>query len=97
MKMTKYHREALRRARELIDSERKEYICFALDVVRVHSKSDALQTACRELKVEIAAYLGPTLSLGWWQARNLPSRKRPRDTRVDRLAWIDWMLAQDEL
>lgn len=94
MKMTKYHREALRRARKLIASGRQQFICHALDSIRFHTEVHKVERACVELKYEIAAYLGKYYSLEAWLRHN---RFSGRDARADRLAWIDWMLAQDEL
>lgn len=83
-------KEALRRARAIIECERHNLICDALSWVG--SEQPSLRAAGIELRREIARDLEGAYSLGEFirvKHNYRPSRKQ---MRMCRLAWIDKML-----
>lgn len=90
MALTPKKREALKLARDLIATEKRRFICYALgDVAR--SRKD-LNRACWELRHHIERQLQPVCTLGNWQVIKGLGRRSEAQRRRDRLAWIDWML-----
>ncbi|AAQ54971.1 hypothetical protein Bcep22_gp38 [Burkholderia phage Bcep22] len=91
MALTPEKREALKLARERIAKRQSRYICFALEEVeRLHP---ALAAACAALLNYIESQIGDQYtSLETWQRRNGFRARTSAQTRLDRLAWIDWML-----
>lgn len=91
MALTPEKRKALKLARERITTKHDEYICHALSYVAVNYPEFA--RAAVELKGYIGEQLGsPFSGLDSWQARNEFGNRGYDQRRLDRLAWIDWML-----
>lgn len=91
MALTPEKREALKLARELIATREYDYICHALSYVAVNCPG--LDRAAVELKGYIGDQLGSRhIGLEVWQGRNGLGIREWHQLRLDRLAWIDWML-----
>ncbi|MBU9525022.1 hypothetical protein [Burkholderia multivorans] len=91
MALTPEKREALMLARKRIAAERSRYICFALESVTI--KRPDLTEAAIELRRYISDKLGSRhVGLRSWQQRNGFGDRGDAQLRLDRLAWIDWML-----
>ncbi|WP_322037962.1 hypothetical protein [Burkholderia cenocepacia] len=89
--LTKKERRALLRARDLIANDKEHMICLAL--VAVAQADPALDRAAYRLRVYISDALGDFTTLGGWQYFHGIHRSEAQ-RRADRLAWIDWMLAE---
>lgn len=90
MALTSEKREALKLARALIVSRKSNFICFALlDVARDYPD---IKSECHQIIDYIGESLGHSCSLGAWQDINGFGNKNPFELRLDRIAWIDWML-----
>ncbi|MDR9847056.1 hypothetical protein [Herbaspirillum huttiense] len=95
MALSKLEREALRRARMLLDRLEVVTICYAL--TRVARGSIPHAEACMRLKLYVQNALGgQNTTLGSWQ-RQHGIRHDFIKQREDRIAWIDWMLDQPEI
>ncbi|MBU9446897.1 hypothetical protein KTE29_03760 [Burkholderia multivorans] len=91
MALTPEKREALMLARKRIAAGRSRYICFALESVTI--KRPDLVDAADELRRYISEQLGSRyVALEQWQRRNGHGPRTLEQQRLDRLAWIDWML-----
>lgn len=90
MALTPEKREALKLARARIESRQNMFICHALNWVQF-SRPD-LKEACVSLKLYIAKQISPERSLGMWQLLRGFGYRSDAQRRLDRLAWIDWML-----
>ncbi|KVD81899.1 hypothetical protein WS62_23365 [Burkholderia sp. ABCPW 14] len=90
MALTTEKREALRYAREMIESGQEMYICFALYSVK--RKHPRLAGACQVLRDYIEIQLGHCGPLESWQRKNGFGERCGYQSLFDRLAWIDWML-----
>lgn len=92
--LTKTKREALTRARAMVKRCEEDFICNALDTVKM--KYPRLRPACVSLKKYIERMLDGHVALGSWQKANVDPLSNARSTsgmrRADRLMWIDWML-----
>jgi hypothetical protein len=88
----------LHRARELIASAKRQYICNAIGHTTNWSKDGIA------LKRWIQSMLGPKAgALETWMERNHPELWEPATygerihmLRATRLAWIDWMISELE-
>ncbi|ACR15026.1 hypothetical protein BcepIL02_gp33 [Burkholderia phage BcepIL02] len=89
MALTPKKREALKLARELIESGEEGYVCLALKSV-ARSRPD-LRASVASLRRYIMRKLRPYAFLGGWQ-RKQGIWRYDEQQRADRLAWIDWML-----
>jgi hypothetical protein len=84
--------EVLRLTRARIAQGSNCFICYGLQKVAfLHPR---LRPAALQLEEYISAVLKPYTVLEAWQA-NSPDVKGGR-ARADRLAWIDWMIADLE-
>jgi len=94
MALSKIERELLIAARELIESGEEFYICLAIVTAAVHRGY-----YCMAVEVRLSRYirdaLAPHVYLENWQRAN--GYDAQRTVRLDRLAWIDWMLDQPEV
>lgn len=87
--LTADERRALQLARDIIRNGRQEFICVALTQVMVNNPR--LIRAGHRLRCYIDGALEGEGSLGWWQRCHGFDRDRNQQ-RLDRMAWIDWML-----
>lgn len=94
MALTPEKREALKLARERIVTFESEAICESL--LKIARGRPKLRAACKELRIYIAEQLTPCLYLGGWQRRNGLAGRSLAQQRLDRLAWIDWMLDEPQ-
>lgn len=90
MALTQEMRTALMRAREIIATNRHQFICHALYDVKFADAS--LQLAVADLEAYIAKVLCPYHTLGFWQKAHGFGMRLDAQRSADRLAWIDWML-----
>jgi len=74
-------------ARAHIQSNRRDFVCHALDAVAVDFPS--LHCACYELQRYIVRVLSPHTTLGAWANANI---RRFQDMRANRIQWLDWMV-----
>jgi hypothetical protein len=90
--------EVLRKARELIDSEKESYICYAISHVTKGAywayTSDTKQA--KSLHAWIYKMLGGSQTYATWACKTTGRWPSPRDARKSRLAWLDWMIAYCE-
>jgi len=93
MALNTKEREVLRRARMHIEENHTSFICHALN--RVVSEQPELCSAVARLKLYINRELAPHTSLGFWQESQGIYKSYARQ-RLDRLAWIDWMLDESK-
>jgi len=81
-------RTALLVARGYIESVQDKYICYALD--RAARQYPELREAVVSLTYDILSALGGPGTLEGWQLKNMGFAIE--HNRLNRLAWIDWML-----
>ena len=81
-------RAALFIARGYIESVQEKYICYALD--RAARQYPELREAVVSITYDILSALGGPLTLEGWQLKNMGFAIH--QNRLNRLAWIDWML-----
>lgn len=87
--------EILRKAREMIASNRQTYICYAIWAVRLRNPSNQKQKLCDWVHVMLrgdATYSG-------WIYTHYPRKATKMDFvqyREGRLQWLDWMIAECE-
>ncbi|SAJ89216.1 hypothetical protein [Burkholderia multivorans] len=90
MALTDKKREALKLARERIDTGENRNICFVLhDVGKLFPH---LGPACDQLRAYIRDQLRPWSTFEEWQAANGCGGRSFAQRQIDRTAWIDWML-----
>lgn len=84
--------QTLRAARILIVAKREKFICIALQ--EVGCRDIKLAPSVRHLRNYITKRLGRSTTLEDWQNNRSALRYRhPAHILKDRLAWIDWMIA----
>ncbi len=91
MALNDHERTALKRARELVASGRETFICDALKTAAIFDSE--LADASRRLRAYIAVQLDGHTVLHHWQLANGIDHSFI-ERRDDRVAWIDWMLAE---
>jgi len=89
--ITGRRRDALLLARSRILYRQDTLICLALDHYKANDKS-LTRSVINILKKDIRRAIYPSGTLGAWQFRNGRGRRSMTQQRLDRLAWIDWML-----
>lgn len=87
MTLTTEEREVLKLAREKIEDGSIHHICNAL----LNTGHPAAERLCLYISEQLR-YLGLTLTLEIWQRYNGFGDRGREQVRLDRLAWIDWML-----
>lgn len=88
--MNYFERELLKAARIRIERGQNSYICIAMrDIAEM--RGGEYYTAYRKLRAYINKALERHTSLPSWQFHRGIHRS-PGLVRLDRLAWIDWML-----
>lgn len=93
--------EILKAAKGLIESGKHVFICFALDQV-ADDYADASHRSVQGLLRWVGALLGTSESLDDWLHDRYNTWRGDDDvdyfkrTRITRLAWLDWMIAQCE-
>ncbi|MCA8177483.1 hypothetical protein LGM48_24490 [Burkholderia multivorans] len=90
MALTPEKRAALKLARERIATGGSRYICFALH--DVGTLFPHLGPVCDQLRAYIRDQLRPWSTFEEWQAANGCGGRSFAQRRIDRAAWIDWML-----
>lgn len=97
MALTTEEREVLKLAREKIEDGRIYYICNALlDTAEINP---SLYPAAMRLRLYISEqlrYSDLTPTLERWQRYNGFGDRGREQGRLDRLAWIDWMLDEPQ-
>ncbi len=84
-------RAALVIARKRIQSRKNRFICHALRFVSI--RHPHLRAACASLERYIAQQIGgERWTLETWQDANGFGGRSDYQVRLDRIAWIDWML-----
>lgn len=94
MELTNDAREALKFARHLIANGHANSICFALTSVK--NDLPHLTGACDRVKAYIQQQLSPHGTLGIWQQANGFAPRTWEELRRNRIAWIDWMLDEED-
>ena len=92
--------KVLKAARKLIKCGAERYICLALMSIgeyRTISNRGYAATEYLQEYITKAIGCGYGSALEVWQDKHMKLKDRVgRDTRQDRLAWIDWMIASLE-
>jgi len=94
MALTKNERRALELARKIIKTWERNFVCHALE--DVEEEHPMLSYACNRLRGYISRQLGGAHTLDAWQIKNGWEGRDSSQRCVDRLAWIDWMLAEGD-
>ncbi|MGG5541925.1 hypothetical protein P4G95_08990 [Burkholderia vietnamiensis] len=99
MALTPEKREALKLARVRIEKKWDTFICNALRSIGDHNPQ--LMPAADELRKFVNGQVKvprqrTAATLGKWQRRNGHGYRTIAQQRLDRLAWIDWMLDEQK-
>jgi hypothetical protein len=89
--------EALKQARHILLTTKEEFICYALGTVMDRARragNQDIRGAAGNLIVYVQKSLKDHTTLGEWQDNN--GWFFDRDVDEDRIAWIEWMIADLE-
>jgi hypothetical protein len=97
--LSQIERKLLERVRELIECGKESYICYALTEANINlcdGTNDAeVDEADMRLSTFIMDQIEPYGVLGMWQQKHECFQSKEQ-TRIDRLAWIDWLLNEPQ-
>lgn len=89
----------LRKARELIQSGERYYICSAITYIHSENAHNPKTVRnCRELEAWIHTLLGDQVSLNAWLVERISEEAYgngvlfERKLRATRIAWLNWMI-----
>lgn len=86
--------DLLKMAKKLIKTKEESYICFAVSRAAYKHENPCAIRAGDQLEKYIQKALGINTFLSGWQRSNgFDDRVCKARIRQDRLAWIDWMIA----
>lgn len=84
----------LKSVRKSIEVGNSRGLCYALILDGCEGRrTPAYRAACRQLQQYIETALEGSAWLDSWQTRNGFGHRSNSQIRKDRLAWIDWMIA----
>jgi len=90
--LTSNKRKVLTMARIALEDSRVDFLCHAIE--HVANQNENLANECRVLKAYVVDALDEHYTLACWQITNGFGERDDKQTRKDRLAWIDWMLGE---